>query len=86
MPAAAGLELAGRLTSATDEPASAPLTPRQLEVAALIAEGLTNRMIGRRLGISEKTAEIHVSNLMSRLGVPSRAGVAAWAGARSQTP
>ena len=43
-------------------------------------------MIGRRLGISEKTAEIHVSNLMSRLGVPSRAGVAAWAAGRAQAP
>jgi non-specific serine/threonine protein kinase len=82
MPAEASLELAARLTAEADVPASATLTPRQQEVAALIAEGLTNRMIGRRLGISEKTAEIHVSNLMSRLGVPSRAGVAAWAATR----
>ena len=86
MPAEASLELAARLTVAADLPASATLTPRQQEVAVLIAEGLTNRMIGRRLGISEKTAEIHVSNLMSRLGVPSRAGVAAWAAGRAQVP
>jgi predicted ATPase/DNA-binding NarL/FixJ family response regulator len=86
MPAEASLELATRLTAAADAPASATLTPRQQEVAALVAEGLTNRLIGRRLGISEKTAEIHVSNLMSRLGVPSRAGVAAWAAGRAQLP
>jgi DNA-binding NarL/FixJ family response regulator len=59
------------------------LTPRQLEVAALVATGSTNRQIGRALGISEKTAEIHVRNIMERLHVPSRAGVAAWATARS---
>ena len=86
MPAEASLELAARLTVGADRPATAALTPRQQEVAVLVAEGLTNRMIGRRLGISEKTAEIHVSNLMSRLGVPSRAGVAAWAAGRAQVP
>ena len=79
----ASLELAARLTAAAEVPATAALTPRQREVAVLVAEGLTNRVIGRRLGISEKTAEIHVSNLMSKLGVPSRAGVAAWVAGRS---
>ena len=54
------------------------LTARQAEVAVLVADGRTNRQIGRALGISEKTAEIHVSNIMGRLGVPSRAGVATW--------
>jgi predicted ATPase/DNA-binding NarL/FixJ family response regulator len=54
------------------------LTARQLEVAALVAAGRTNRQIGRELGISEKTAELHVRNTMQRLGVQNRAGVAAW--------
>ncbi len=58
------------------------LTARQAEVAELVAAGRTNRQIGRALGISEKTAEIHVSNIMARLKVPSRAGVAAWIGSR----
>jgi len=57
----------------------AELTPRQREVAALVASGRTNRQIARELGISEKTTEIHVRNLMARLGTSSRAGVAAWA-------
>ena len=62
--------------------AAVELTARQLEVAALVAAGRTNRQIGTPLGISEKTAEVHVRNIMARLGVPSRAGVAAWAAAR----
>ena len=61
------------------------LTPRQLEVAVLVAAGRTNRQIGTALGISEKTTEVHVHNLMARLDVPSRAGVAAWAAARGLT-
>ena len=84
MPATAVLELAGRLTSAA-EAGGGPveLTARQLEVAALVAAGRTNRQIGKALGISEKTTEIHVHNLMSRLDVPSRAGIAAWAATRA---
>lgn len=62
------------------------LTARQRDVAALIAAGHTNRQIGRELGISEKTAEVHVRNIMERLNTPSRAGVAAWAASRGLTP
>jgi non-specific serine/threonine protein kinase len=62
------------------------LTPRQQEVAIQIAAGRTNRQIGTALGISEKTAEVHVHNIMERLDVPSRAGVAAWAATRGLTP
>jgi DNA-binding NarL/FixJ family response regulator len=87
MPAAAVLELAGRMTVAgTGAAAAVELTPRQLEVAALVAAGRTNRQIGTALGISEKTTEVHVHNLMSRLDVPSRAGVAAWAATRGLAP
>ena len=50
-----------------------------------VAAGRTNRQIGTALGISEKTAEVHVHNIMERLDVPSRAGVAAWAAARGLT-
>jgi pimeloyl-ACP methyl ester carboxylesterase/DNA-binding CsgD family transcriptional regulator len=71
------------------EPAGAPapgppgqspgrLTPRQLQVAALVAEGLTNRQIAERLGIQERSAEGHVERIRLRLGVSSRARVAAW--------
>ena len=68
----------------TDE--ASELTPRQRDVAALVAAGHTNRQIGRTLGISEKTAEVHVRNIMERLNTPSRAGVAAWAASRGLTP
>jgi DNA-binding CsgD family transcriptional regulator/transcriptional regulator with XRE-family HTH domain len=56
-----------------------PLTRREQQVAALVAAGRTNRQIGRRLGISEKTAEVHLQHVMFKLGVHSRAEVAAWA-------
>jgi pimeloyl-ACP methyl ester carboxylesterase/DNA-binding CsgD family transcriptional regulator len=71
-----------------DDPASPPpgrggrrsgeLTARQLQVAALVAEGMTNRQIAERLGIEERSAEGHVERIRHRLGVTSRAQVAAW--------
>jgi pimeloyl-ACP methyl ester carboxylesterase/DNA-binding CsgD family transcriptional regulator len=54
------------------------LTTRQREVAALVADGLTNREIGERLGIDERSAEGHLERIRLRLGVRSRAQVAAW--------
>jgi pimeloyl-ACP methyl ester carboxylesterase/DNA-binding CsgD family transcriptional regulator len=54
------------------------LTARQLQVAALVAEGRTNRQIAERLGIEERSAEGHVERIRQRLGVTSRAQVAAW--------
>jgi pimeloyl-ACP methyl ester carboxylesterase len=54
------------------------LTPRQREVAALVAEGRTNREIGERLGIDERSAEGHVERIRLRLGFTSRAQIAAW--------
>jgi pimeloyl-ACP methyl ester carboxylesterase/DNA-binding CsgD family transcriptional regulator len=59
-------------------PAAPTLTPRQREIAALVAEGLTNREIGVRLGIEERSAEGHLERIRLRLGVRSRAQVAAW--------
>jgi len=57
---------------------SEELTPRELEVARLITEGLTNRQLAMRLGISERTAENHVDHILSKLGFGGRAQVAAW--------
>ncbi|MEI2778079.1 MAG: alpha/beta fold hydrolase [Tetrasphaera sp.] len=54
------------------------LTERQHEVAALVANGLTNREIADRLTISERSAESHVERIRLRLGFRSRAQVAAW--------
>jgi pimeloyl-ACP methyl ester carboxylesterase/DNA-binding CsgD family transcriptional regulator len=49
------------------------LSPRENEVLELVAQGLDNTTIGRRLGISERTARNHVSSILSKLGVSSRA-------------
>jgi DNA-binding CsgD family transcriptional regulator len=55
------------------------LTTREREVAALLSEGLTNSELARRLFISPKTAAVHVSNILMKLHMTSRAEVAAWA-------
>jgi len=60
------------------------LTDRQLEVAALIADGRTNREIADRLGIDERSAEGHVERIRLRLGFRSRAQVAAWYAAQRE--
>ncbi|HKF19268.1 MAG TPA: LuxR C-terminal-related transcriptional regulator [Candidatus Dormibacteraeota bacterium] len=54
------------------------LTRRQLEVARLVAEGLTNKEIASRLFISERTAEGHVDQICNKLGFNSRVQIAAW--------
>jgi len=54
------------------------VTRRQYEVAQLVAQGLTNRDIAGRLGISERSAESHVERIRVRLGFRSRSQIAAW--------
>jgi non-specific serine/threonine protein kinase len=58
---------------------SDPLTPREREVASLIAQGLTNREIAAHLVITERTAESHVQHVLDKLGFASRGRIAAWA-------
>ncbi len=55
------------------------LTPRENEVLTLVAAGRTNRQIGTELFVSEKTASVHVSNILRKLGVSSRVDAAAVA-------
>ncbi|MBI1379035.1 MAG: response regulator [Frankiales bacterium] len=55
------------------------LTPREREVVILVAEGRTNREIGKRLGVAERTARTHVSNILAKLGLASRTQAAMWA-------
>ncbi len=55
------------------------LTSREREVAALLAEGLSNAEVADRLYISVRTAAVHVSHILTKLGMSSRAEVAAWA-------
>jgi DNA-binding CsgD family transcriptional regulator len=54
------------------------LTRRQMEIARLVGEGLTNREIAQRLFISERTAEGHVEQIRNKLGFSSRVQIAAW--------
>ena len=83
-----GLKLVGK----TDEPdalviaahgpepgANIDLTPRELEVLALLAEGASNKAIARRLGISAHTAKYHVAQLLEKLDAVSRTDAVAHA-------
>jgi pimeloyl-ACP methyl ester carboxylesterase/DNA-binding CsgD family transcriptional regulator len=54
------------------------LTARQREVAALVTDGLTNREIAARLGITERSAESHLERIRERMGFRSRSQIAAW--------
>jgi DNA-binding NarL/FixJ family response regulator len=63
------------LLGARPKPATGPplaLTPRELEVLELLAEGLSNRLIAGRLGISEHTAKFHVNAILDKLGAETR--------------
>ena len=57
---------------------SGALSPREAEVATLVAEGLTNRQIAERLFISERTAQNHVQHILTKLGFATRSQIAAW--------
>lgn len=65
--------------SAAEEAAQFGLTAREREVLGLVAAGRTNRQIGDELFISEKTAGVHVSNVLGKLGVSGRGEAAALA-------
>jgi len=56
----------------------APLTPRELQVARLVAGGRSNKEVAAQLVISQRTAEGHVERILTKLGFTSRAQVAAW--------
>lgn len=61
----------------TDQTAS--LTARELEILGLIARALNNKQIAQQLGIAEKTVKVHVSNILSKLGLPDRTNAAVFA-------
>ncbi|MFG1853771.1 ATP-binding protein [Actinomadura geliboluensis] len=85
------MPLAQAVDDALGEPAAAPgspaarpaggahpLTERELQVAVLVAEGLSNRDIAERLTIAKRTADSHIEHILAKLGYSSRAQVAAW--------
>jgi DNA-binding NarL/FixJ family response regulator len=55
------------------------MSPRELEVLRLVAQGLANKQIGRRLGISERTVKAHLGRVFRQLGVADRTSAALWA-------
>ncbi|HKG24329.1 MAG TPA: helix-turn-helix transcriptional regulator, partial [Thermomicrobiales bacterium] len=61
------------------------LSPRELEVARLVALGRSNREIGGELSISTATVERHVANIMTKLAFRSRAQIAAWVVAQQRS-
>jgi DNA-binding CsgD family transcriptional regulator len=85
-----GLELVGKddepnalivaaLGATTEPEANIALTARELEVLALLAEGASNKLIARRLGISTNTAKYHVASLLEKLDAVSRTDAVAHA-------
>jgi non-specific serine/threonine protein kinase len=63
-----------------------PLTARELEVAELVAKGLSNKDVAELLVISPRTAQGHVENILRKLGLTSRTQVAAWVLERTPHP
>jgi DNA-binding CsgD family transcriptional regulator len=75
------VDLERRLATTPTSPSAegpAGLTAREREVAALVADGRSNGQIAAALYISTKTASVHVSNILTKLGVANRAEIAAW--------
>jgi DNA-binding NarL/FixJ family response regulator len=70
---------AALLAHRRDRPAEVELTPREREVLGLVVDGLANKQIARRMGISEKTVKGHLTNLFQRIGVADRTQAALWA-------
>ena len=62
----------------SDHAETGPLANREVEVARLIADGLSNKQIGSRLFISDRTVATHVRNILNKLGFDSRAQIASW--------
>ena len=71
LPLAAGFSTLGHVAGVPTSAAS-ELTPRELQVLQLVAQGLPNKGIARQLGISENTAKFHVASLTGKLGASSR--------------
>ncbi|GAA0507039.1 ATP-binding protein [Saccharopolyspora thermophila] len=63
--------------------AAVQLTPREREVAQLVAQGLSNRQIAERLVISKRTSDSHIEHILAKLGATSRAQIAVWVAEQS---
>ena len=75
-------EIAAQLARAVRQPRRDRLTEREREILGLLGAGLSNRAIGERLGITERTVKFHVGEILARLGASNRAQAVAIAKAR----
>ncbi|WP_143569449.1 helix-turn-helix domain-containing protein, partial [Streptomyces acidiscabies] len=73
------------LALALREDTAPSLTRREREVAALVAQGLTNRLIAAELSLSPRTADRHVENILTKLGLRRRSQIAVWWAQRPAT-
>lgn len=79
---AATVALVSRERPKAAEPAEIELTPRELDVLALLAEGASNKAIARQLGISVHTAKFHVGSILDKLDATGRTDAVAHAARR----
>ncbi|MER5635496.1 LuxR C-terminal-related transcriptional regulator [Kitasatospora sp. NPDC002227] len=89
LPARRAVEQALEQRGPTGRPpdaAAASLTPRERQIAALLAEGLSNKDIAARLVVSPRTAETHVDHILRKLGFSSRTQIAAWVAGQERDP
>lgn len=79
---AATVAIISRNREGANEPVGVDLTPRELDVLSLLAEGASNKSIARQLGISVHTAKFHVSSLLDKLDATGRTDAVAHAARR----
>ncbi len=82
----AARELLEARSSATPPHPPVELTPREAEVLGLVRQGLANKQIARRLGISERTVKAHLTSTFQRIGVVDRTQAALWAERNGVSP
>jgi DNA-binding NarL/FixJ family response regulator len=85
LPAAQAVQYALKGGSLPTHEARQPgdVSPREAEIAGLVATGMTNRQIASKLHLAERTVDAHVEHIMNKLGYRSRAQIAAWIATRS---
>jgi DNA-binding NarL/FixJ family response regulator len=78
-PRAARQLLRSRAGAAPGDDPAAQLSPREVEVLRLVVDGLLNKQIAQRLGITERTVKAHLTSVFQRIGVADRTQAALWA-------
>jgi DNA-binding NarL/FixJ family response regulator len=71
--------VAGALLPSREPPPAEQLSDREKQVLRLVAAGLANKQVARRLGIAESTVKVHTGNIFRRIGVTDRTSAALWA-------